>query len=199
LWVGGAVLAIALAVIGVRPPSRLIWWPVALVVAWTVSPVLTAVIYLQPLLRPGSRVPRVLTDTVQGTVQALTGAASPGARSLTPWVAAIVIGAGLALMVANLRPPSITPPSAAEQEPRPQIGRFVLSVFLWIITIGGAAFGAGGVVLALWSSTFDDGPSNGYTGYGVAIGTVAGIVGGVVSLYGIVGLRQRHWRSLRQG
>jgi hypothetical protein len=83
LWVSGAVLAIALAVIGVRPPSRLIWWPVALVVAWTVSPVLTAVIYLQPMLRPGSRVPRVLTDTVRGTVQALTGAASPGARSLT--------------------------------------------------------------------------------------------------------------------
>ena len=199
MWVSGAVLAVALAVIGVRPPSRLIWWPMALVVAWTVSPVLTAVAYLQPLLRPGSRLPRVLTDTIQGTVQALTSAAAPGARSLTPWVAAIVISAGVALLVPRLRPPSTAQPSAAEQEPKPQIGRFVLSVILWIVTVGGAAFAAGGMVLALSSSAVDDAPANTWPGLGVAIGTVAGMVGAVVSLSGIVGLRQRHRRSLRQG
>ena len=191
-WVSGAVLAVALAVIGVRPPSRLIWWPVALVVAWTVTPALTAVVYLQPLLRAGSRVPRVLSNAIQGTAHVLTSAAAPGARSLTPWVAAIVIGAALALVVPRLRPPCVTQPSAAELEPAPQMGRFIISVFLWIITVGSAAFGAAGMVLALWSGTFDDGPANSYPGYGVAIGTLAATVGGVVSLCGIVGLRQRH-------
>jgi len=198
LGVGGLVLAVALGVIGVRPSSRLAWWPVALLVAWTVSPVLTAVTYLQPLIRPGSRVPRVLGDTVRGTANALASAAAPGARSLTPWVAAIVIGAGLALMAPRLLPSFITQPSAAEREPRPQIGSFILAVFLWMITVGGALFGAAGVMLALWSSTYDDSRSNGYTGYGVALGTVAAMVGVVVSLVGIVGLRQRQGRPLRQ-
>lgn len=111
VWLGGAILAVALAVIGVRPPSRLMWWPVALLVAWTVSPVLTAVSYLEQLIRPGSGLPRFLGDAVQGDVQVLSSAALLGARSLAPWVAAIAIGICLALTVPHLRPRITTPPS----------------------------------------------------------------------------------------
>jgi hypothetical protein len=94
------------------------------------------------------------------------GASSHGCglarRPITdPWVAAIVLGAGLALMVPRLLPASITRPSPAEQEPRPRIGRFVLSVFLWIITVGGAVLGAGG-----WP--WPSGPAPSMTGRQVA-------------------------------
>jgi len=102
VWLGGAVLGIALAVIGVRPPSRLIWWPVALLLAWMVGPVLTAVAYLEQLIRPGAGVPRFLIEAVQADVQVLGSAAALGARSLAPWVAAIAIGVALAFTVPRL-------------------------------------------------------------------------------------------------
>lgn len=102
VWLSSAMLAIALAVIGVRPLSRLIWWPVALFVAWTVTPVLTSVAYLEPLIGPGTGFFRFLSDTIQKTVQVLNSSAALGVRPLAPWVVAITIGTCLAFTIPRL-------------------------------------------------------------------------------------------------
>ena len=102
VWLSSAMLAIALAVIGVRPLSRLIWWPVALFVAWTVTPVLTSVAYLEPLIGPGTGFFRFLSATIQETVQVLNSSAAFGVRPLAPWVVAIAIGTCLAFTIARL-------------------------------------------------------------------------------------------------
>ena len=102
VWLSSAMLAIALAVIGVRPLSRLIWWPVALFVAWTVTPVLTSVAYLEPLIGPGTGFFGFLSDTIQETVQVLNSSAALGVRPLAPWVVAIAIGTCLAFTIPRL-------------------------------------------------------------------------------------------------
>jgi len=102
VWLSSAFLAIALAVIGVRPLSRLIWWPVALFVAWTVTPVLTSVAYLEPLIGPGTGFFGFLSDTIQKTAQVLNSSAALGGRPLAPWLVAITIGTFLAFTFPRL-------------------------------------------------------------------------------------------------
>jgi hypothetical protein len=102
VWLSSMMLAIALAVIGVRPLSRLIWWPVALFVAWTVTPVLTSVAYLEPQIGPGTGFFRFLSDTIHETVQVLNSSAALGVKPLAPWVVAITIGTCLAFTVPRL-------------------------------------------------------------------------------------------------
>lgn len=88
-WTGAVVLAVALVTLGARPIFRLIAWPVAVLLAWFVAPTVTASSYIEALLRPGygSRV----GDTISAAAHVWRMASSPGVRSLTPWITAIVV------------------------------------------------------------------------------------------------------------
>ncbi|WP_029430433.1 hypothetical protein [Blastococcus sp. URHD0036] len=110
-WSGAAVLALALVVAGVRPPQRLLWWPLVVVLAWFAGPALTAVVYLEPLLRPGAGLPDTLFDSLSGAWQVFEAASSPDARDLVPWgvagvTAAVVAGALAARRVSGAAPPA---------------------------------------------------------------------------------------------
>jgi hypothetical protein len=198
VWLGGAVLAVALAVIGVRPPHRLIWWPVAVLVAWAVSPVLTAVAYLEQLIRPGTGFPRFLGDTIPATVLVLKSAAALGARPLAPWVAATAIGAVLALTVPRLRPRPTTPPSALEHGRQARVDGILLWIFLWILTVGGALAVVTGVAFAVYANSPANRSGNDLYGVAVLMGVGVAVLGGLVFLSGVAGLLVRLRRSRRQ-
>jgi hypothetical protein len=105
VWAGAAVLVLALVTVGARPTSRLAWWPLLLIAAWFVSPLLTAAAYLEPLLRPGMGLPGTLPDSLAAAWQVFWLAAAPSQRDLVPWFAALVVAALIALVRANvLRP-----------------------------------------------------------------------------------------------
>lgn len=199
VWLGGAVLAVALAVIGVRPPHRLIWWPVGVLVAWAVSPVLTAVAYLEQLIRPGTGFPRFFGETFQALVQVLKSAAALGARPLAPWVAATAVGAVLALTVPRLRPRPSTAPSATEHARQPRVGRILLWISLWILTVGGALVVATGMVWAILADSSANRSGNDLAGLGVLMGISVAVLGGLVFLFGVAGLLIGLRRSRRQG
>ncbi len=96
-WIGAAILVAALVQIGVRPVVRLIGWPVAIVLAWVIGPTITAAGYMEQLLRPGTVLSEVLDEQVSASWQVWRMAASLDARPLTPWIAAIVTAAVLAV------------------------------------------------------------------------------------------------------
>lgn len=198
VWLSGALLAIALAVIGMRPPSRLIWWPVALLVAWAVSPVLTAATYIEQLIRPGTGYARFLTDTIQADVQVLSSAAALGARPLAPWVAAIAFGAFLALTVPRLRKPPAPTRSAKKPGRSARLGWILLWISLWILTVGGAVVMIAGMVYAALANSSVNRPGHDLAGIGVAIGIEVGLLGGLVFLSGVAGLWAGRHRSRRQ-
>jgi hypothetical protein len=101
-WAGAAVLVLALVTVGARPTARLAWWPLLVLAAWFVSPLLTAAGYLEPLLRPGMGLPGTLTDSLAAAWQVFWLAASPSQRDLVPWFAALVVAALVSLVRANL-------------------------------------------------------------------------------------------------
>jgi hypothetical protein len=103
VWAGAAVLVLALATVGARPASRLAWWPLLLLAAWFVSPLLTAAAYLEPLLRPGMGLPGTLPDSLGAAWQVFWLAAPPSQRDLVPWFAALVVAALIALVRADVR------------------------------------------------------------------------------------------------
>src|SRR4051812_24401519 len=105
-WAGAAVLVLALVTVGARPTSRLAWWPLLLLAAWFVSPLLTAAAYLEPLLRPGMGLPGTLTDSLAAAWQVFWAASSPAQRDLLPWFAVLVVAAFVAFLRANLARPS---------------------------------------------------------------------------------------------
>jgi len=100
--------------VGARPASRLAWWPLLLLAAWFVSPLLTAAAYLEPLLRPGMGLPGTLPDSLGAAWQVFWLAAAPSQRDLVPWFAALVVAALIALVRANVRGPSTAEPALAE-------------------------------------------------------------------------------------
>jgi hypothetical protein len=102
-WCAAAVLAVALVVVAVRPPARLAWWPVVLVVAWFVGPALTAAGYMEVYLRSGGGVPRVLPEALAATWQVFGQASLPENRYLLPWGVAVVGAAVIALLLARRR------------------------------------------------------------------------------------------------
>ncbi|MGY1618413.1 hypothetical protein ACI797_16865 [Geodermatophilus sp. SYSU D00691] len=102
-WAGAAVLVLALVVAGARPAARLAWWPVVVLLAWFVAPFLTAAGYLEQPLRPGSGLPGTLPDSLAAAWQLFGLAASPAARDLLPWVAALVAGSFLAFLLRDHR------------------------------------------------------------------------------------------------
>ena len=115
-WTGAAVLVLALVLTGLRPPVRLLWWPVAAAAAWFVGPALTATAYLEPLLRPGAGLPDTLFDSLSGAWRVFELASSPSARDLVPWtaavVAALVVSAALAARTAGSPGPAEQPAAA---------------------------------------------------------------------------------------
>jgi hypothetical protein len=104
-WLGAAALAASLVVIGVRPPGRLGWWPVALVGAWFVAPVTTALVYLEVYLRPGAGLPGTLPEALAAARQVFGEAALPSNRPLAPWIAAVVVAVLLCAARPHLRRP----------------------------------------------------------------------------------------------
>ena len=96
-WLGLALLACALTVIGLRPRSRLLWWPVAIVLAWLTGPMITAAGYLEQLLGPGRGLnARRLVDAIRAAIDVFGEAASLDVRPVVPWVLAVGAGAVLA-------------------------------------------------------------------------------------------------------
>ncbi|MGY1686055.1 hypothetical protein ACI8AK_10735 [Geodermatophilus sp. SYSU D00867] len=99
VWLQALLLATALVVVGVRPGARLVLWPVVVLVAWLVGPALTAVAWWEPLLRPGTGLPRTLGDALAGAWQVFGLAASPLGRDRGPWVAAVVLAVFVAVLL----------------------------------------------------------------------------------------------------
>ena len=100
-WAAAIVLALALVVVGVRPLSRLAWWPVVLLVAWFVGPALTAAGYIEVYLRSGAGLPDTLPEALAATWQVFGHALLPGNRYLLPWGVAVVVAAGVAVVLAR--------------------------------------------------------------------------------------------------
>lgn len=102
-WLGAAVLAAALVVVGPRPPSRLLWWPLLVAVAWFLGSFLTAVSYLEPLLHSGAGLPASLGDSLAAAGQVFVFASNPAGRYVEPWIGAVGI-AVVACVVLSRRP-----------------------------------------------------------------------------------------------
>jgi hypothetical protein len=100
IWLGAAVLGVALVTIGLRPPLRLVAWPLLVLLAWFTGPLFTAATYLEPLLRPGAGLPGTLGDSLAGAWQVFGAASSPSERDLLPWVVVLPV----AVFVAYLAP-----------------------------------------------------------------------------------------------
>lgn len=102
LWIGALLLVVALVAAGARPPARLAWWPLVLVVAWFVGPAVTASAYLEQLLRPGSGLDAArVVDALAAAVDVFQAAASPSNRQLVPWVVAVPVALVVAVALAR--------------------------------------------------------------------------------------------------
>jgi len=95
-WASAALLAAALVCVGLRPPVRGVWWPVAVLLAWLVQPVVTAAVYLSALLRPGSGLPGSLPESLRAARQVFGQAGALDARPLAPWLVAIAVALAVA-------------------------------------------------------------------------------------------------------
>ncbi|KHL10567.1 hypothetical protein CLV56_1980 [Mumia flava] len=103
-WAGAGVLACALVLVGIRPLVRLVWWPVAVAVAWLVGPAITAAGYLQVYLRPGGGLPDALPEALDATWDVFVAALAPSVRPVTPWIVAVAAAALVAVVVTARRP-----------------------------------------------------------------------------------------------
>jgi hypothetical protein len=113
-WVGAAVLGFALVTAGVRPLSRLAWWPLIVLVAWFIGPALTAVGFVEVYLRRGTGVPRLLADALAAAWRLFGQAALPTYRSLLPWVCAILGAAAVAFVLPTLSRTRAQEPSSRD-------------------------------------------------------------------------------------
>jgi hypothetical protein len=107
-WLAVGLLAAALVVVGARPSARWAWWPLLVAITWFTGPVLVALVYLSPLLRPGAGLPGTLPDSLDAAAQVFREASSPDARDLWPWGVALVLAAIVALARAR-RTTRVTP------------------------------------------------------------------------------------------
>lgn len=90
-WVGAGVLCWALVVLGVRPRVRIIWWPVAVLAAWVVSPTVTAAVYLDGVIRPGAAVLGELGEHLSAAFDVWKAAVAIDQRPLTPWIVSVSV------------------------------------------------------------------------------------------------------------
>jgi hypothetical protein len=102
-WLGACVLAGALVTVGLRPPARAAWWPLVVLVAWFVAPVLTAAGYLEVYLRPGAGLPNSLPDALAATWQVFGQSALPEYRPVVPWLVAVGVAVVASLVLARGR------------------------------------------------------------------------------------------------
>ena len=120
-WSGTAVLVVALVSIGVRPPARLVWWAVALVLAWLVAPTVTASGYFAMSLSRGPRTAAFVQEYLSASGQVWRQAVQPADRPLVPWIVAIV-GAGVLAWTIDRRRSPDEPPAGeplTDEHPRP--------------------------------------------------------------------------------
>lgn len=103
-WAGAAVLCAALIVLPVRPRACVIWWPVAVLTAWIVSPTITAAGYLDQVIRPGAAELGELSEHLSAAFDVWKAAATIDQRPLVPWIVAVVV----AVVVVVLRQTSWT-------------------------------------------------------------------------------------------
>lgn len=96
-WVGAAVLAAALVVIGLRPPVRAVAWIGAVLLAWCIAPTITAAGYAEVFIRPG--LGGFWGDHFSATMEVWQQAASVDMRPLTPWLVAIAVAAVISLWI----------------------------------------------------------------------------------------------------
>lgn len=96
-WTGAALLALALFTIGHRPASRAFAWPLVVLFVRLVGPTVTALTYLEQLLRPGAGLPASLPEHLSAAMQVWTEASSPAARPLIPWVTAAIAAVALSI------------------------------------------------------------------------------------------------------
>jgi hypothetical protein len=102
-WLGACLLAGALVTVGLRPPARAAWWPLVVLVAWFVAPVLTAAGYLEVYLRPGAGLPNSLPDALAATWQVFGQSALPEYRPVIPWLVAVGVAVVASLVLARGR------------------------------------------------------------------------------------------------
>lgn len=94
-WIRAAVLAGALVVIGIRPVSRAVWWPLSVFAAWSIMPIVVATSYFGAMLRSGVDAPGVLGESFSASLDVWRMAASPDMRPLTSWIVAVVAAIGI--------------------------------------------------------------------------------------------------------
>ncbi|UPK75977.1 hypothetical protein MU582_04895 [Nocardioidaceae bacterium SCSIO 66511] len=93
-YVGAGLLVVGLVVIGVRPYVRLLAWVAAIVLAWIVSPALSAAGYLGGTLHP----PATVTDSLRPAWDVFVLAVKP-ANAPADWAVPFIVAIGLALAV----------------------------------------------------------------------------------------------------
>jgi hypothetical protein len=104
-WAGAVLLAVALVAVGLRQARQVVAWPGAVLLAWFIGPTITAAGYMDVFVRPGG-LPGRWADHLSAAMDVWRMAASPHARSLTPWIVAIVIAGGVAFWLARRQPDS---------------------------------------------------------------------------------------------
>lgn len=91
-WVGAAVLAVALVVLGWRPGWRVALWPVVVLIPWLIGAGLTATEYLAHGLNSRIASLNRLPDTIDGSIDVFWLASLPDTRPVLPWLVAIAVG-----------------------------------------------------------------------------------------------------------
>jgi len=117
-WAGAALLCLALVLTGLRPPIRALAWPVLVLLAWTVGAVVTAAVYLSPLLRPGAGLPGTLPESLRATGQVFTAVWSGEGRPLLPWLLAVAVALAIALAISLTQAGSR---ARADRQPSPTL------------------------------------------------------------------------------
>lgn len=107
-WVGAAVLAAALVVIGLRPTVRALAWIGAVLLAWCIAPTITAAGYAEVFIRPG--LGGFWSDHFSATMDVWQQAVSLDMRPLTPWVVAVAVAAAVSLWLASRSHPPVVEP-----------------------------------------------------------------------------------------
>jgi hypothetical protein len=96
-WSGAVVLAVALICVGLQPAVRAVASVGIVVLAWFIDPTITAAGYMEVFLRPGMGLPDMWGDHLSATADVWRMAASLDARSLTPWITAIIVATAATL------------------------------------------------------------------------------------------------------
>jgi hypothetical protein len=116
MWLGGALLGLALAVAGLRTMGRLVVWIGALAILWVVPAALTALNYVTYYGTRQALGPGVVAEVLDAGRDVFVAALGPGVRTFGPVVLAALIGL-VAVLGRSLRPgPGVRTDTAASSE-----------------------------------------------------------------------------------